>query len=251
VCWVAPRDVIPGEFYAGAIVHAIDASRVTVLILSTNAAASPHVVREVERAASKRHPVVSLRIDQAPLPADLEYFLNTSQWLDASGGEPSRTFPKLVEAVRIVLAGASAASPANTVAAMDSSKLAPRFNGGTRITTVVAAVLVVALISFAISRFWLSKHTVDLVHKAAAIPTTAAAPATSPTVAAPEFTPPPHSVAVLPFTNLSGDSKQDYFSDGMSEELINALSHIDTLEVAARTSSFSFKNQNVDIGTIA
>jgi adenylate cyclase len=65
------------------------------------------------------------------------------------------------------------------------------------------------------------------------------------------FTPPAHSVAVLPFTNLSGDPQQEYFSDGVSEELINALAHIDALEVSARTSSFSFKGQNVDIGTIA
>ena len=65
------------------------------------------------------------------------------------------------------------------------------------------------------------------------------------------FKPPPHSIAVLPFINLSGDPKQDYFSDGMSEELINALSSVDSLEVIARTSSFSFKGQNVDISTIA
>src|SRR5580658_6037612 len=65
------------------------------------------------------------------------------------------------------------------------------------------------------------------------------------------FSPPAHSVAVLPFANLSADVKQEYFSDGLSEELINALSHIGALEVVARTSSFSFKGQNVDIGTIA
>src|ERR1700722_4703037 len=104
-CWIAPRDVTPGEFYAGVIVHAIDAAKATVLILSQHSAASPHVAREVERAASKRHPVISLRIDRTPLPADLEYFLNTSQWLDANEGEPSRVFPKLVDAVRKILAG--------------------------------------------------------------------------------------------------------------------------------------------------
>jgi TolB-like protein/DNA-binding winged helix-turn-helix (wHTH) protein/Tfp pilus assembly protein PilF len=65
------------------------------------------------------------------------------------------------------------------------------------------------------------------------------------------FTPPRHSVAVLPFTNLSGDPKQDYFSDGMTEELINALAQIDALKVIARTSSFSFKGKDADIGTIA
>jgi hypothetical protein len=102
-CWIAPRDVMPGEFYAGAIVHAIDAARIIVLVLSENAATSPHVVREVERAASKRHPVISLRIDQAPLPADLEYFLNTSQWLAASGRDAASAMPKLVAAVRLAV----------------------------------------------------------------------------------------------------------------------------------------------------
>ena len=65
------------------------------------------------------------------------------------------------------------------------------------------------------------------------------------------FTPPTHSVAVLPFTNLSGDPKQEYFSDGMTEELINALAQVDALKVTARTSSFSFKGKDADIGTIA
>jgi TolB-like protein/tetratricopeptide (TPR) repeat protein len=65
------------------------------------------------------------------------------------------------------------------------------------------------------------------------------------------FSPPARSVAVLPFANLSGDPTQDYFSDGMTEELINDLTHIDALEVTARTSSFAFKGKNVDIGAIA
>jgi len=65
------------------------------------------------------------------------------------------------------------------------------------------------------------------------------------------FTPPPHSVAVLPFTNLSGDPQQEYFSDGMTEEVINALAQVDALRVTARTSSFTFKGKDADIGTIA
>jgi TolB-like protein/DNA-binding winged helix-turn-helix (wHTH) protein/tetratricopeptide (TPR) repeat protein len=65
------------------------------------------------------------------------------------------------------------------------------------------------------------------------------------------FTPPPHSVAVLPFVNMSGDAAQEYFSDGLSEELLNALSRIDELQVAAQTSSFHFKGKSADLGTIA
>jgi TolB-like protein/Tfp pilus assembly protein PilF len=94
----------------------------------------------------------------------------------------------------------------------------------------IVAIGVAALGYFVADKFWISKHL------------------TPPPAA---FAPPPHSIAVLPFTNLSGDPKQEYFSDGVSEELINALSHIDSLQVTARTSSFSYKGQNADIGTIA
>jgi hypothetical protein len=65
------------------------------------------------------------------------------------------------------------------------------------------------------------------------------------------FTPPPHSIAVLPFVNMSGDKDQEYFSDGLTEELLNSLAAINALQVAARTSAFSFKGKDTDIGTIA
>ncbi len=65
------------------------------------------------------------------------------------------------------------------------------------------------------------------------------------------FNPPAHSIAVLPFVNIGGDPKEDYFSDGISEELLNALSRLNDLQVVARTSSFSFKGQNVNVATIA
>ncbi len=58
----------------------------------------------------------------------------------------------------------------------------------------------------------------------------------------------PHSsIAVLPFTNLSGDATRDYFSDGMSEELLNLLARVPGLKVASRTSSFAYKGRNLDI----
>lgn len=59
------------------------------------------------------------------------------------------------------------------------------------------------------------------------------------------------SIAVLPFVNLSSDPEQEYFSDGISEELLNVLAQIPELRVAARTSSFQFKGDNRDIGEIA
>jgi TolB-like protein/tetratricopeptide (TPR) repeat protein len=59
------------------------------------------------------------------------------------------------------------------------------------------------------------------------------------------------SIAVLPFANLSDNEDLEYFSDGLSEELLNALAGVEDLRVAARTSSFAFKGTNADIRTIA
>ena len=59
------------------------------------------------------------------------------------------------------------------------------------------------------------------------------------------------SIAVLPFVNMSGDQENEYFSDGLSEELLNALTQVNSLKVAARTSSFHFKGQTGDVAQIA
>jgi len=64
-------------------------------------------------------------------------------------------------------------------------------------------------------------------------------------------TPSGASVAVLPFVNMSGDKENEYFSDGLAEELLNVLAKIRSLKVAARTSSFHFKGQTGDIADIA
>jgi len=58
------------------------------------------------------------------------------------------------------------------------------------------------------------------------------------------------SIAVLPFVNLSAEKEQEYFSDGMAEEILNALAQVDGLRVIGRTSSFSFKGRNDDLRTI-
>jgi eukaryotic-like serine/threonine-protein kinase len=59
------------------------------------------------------------------------------------------------------------------------------------------------------------------------------------------------SIAVLPFVNMSGDKEQEYFSDGLAEEIINALAQIPGLKVTARTSAFAFKGKQKDIRKIA
>ena len=58
------------------------------------------------------------------------------------------------------------------------------------------------------------------------------------------------SIAILPFTNVSGDEEQDYFCYGIAEDILNDLAHLGDLRVVARTSSFSFKDKNQDIREI-
>src|SRR5262249_220058 len=58
------------------------------------------------------------------------------------------------------------------------------------------------------------------------------------------------SIAVLPFVNMSADPENEYFCDGLAEELLNALTKINDLKVAARTSAFSFKGRNTNVSEI-
>jgi len=73
---------------------------------------------------------------------------------------------------------------------------------------------------------------------------------TDPTAAAIEPGPQEKSIAVLPFVNMSSDPEQEFFSDGISEEILNALAKVKDLKVAGRTSSFAFKGQNQDLRLI-
>ena len=95
--------------------------------------------------------------------------------------------------------------------------------------------LTLALVGVAVVRVWISREP----------------PRESAVTVRPGFSPPPHSVAVLPFVNISGDKDQEYFSDGLSEELINLLTKVPELRVPARTSSFYFKGKQATLSDIA
>jgi TolB-like protein/Flp pilus assembly protein TadD len=247
-CWVAPRDVLPGDFYADSIVRAIDASRAIIIVLSQSAVASPHVLREVERATSKRHPVLTLRIDQVPLPAALEYFLNTSQWLDVSSEGLASALPKLLTAVRRVIAGAPADHASTGALAAASNVRGPAHRAATqprnRVTLTLAALVFLAIALFVADRFWMPARRPEPVSATAAM--TASTPASVAAIPAVSD----KSIAVLPFVDMSEKKDQEYFSDGLSEELIDLLAHSADLKVIARTSSFQFKGKNEDMRTI-
>ena len=108
--------------------------------------------------------------------------------------------------------------------------------------------LIIAALALALGYFvWESRFAgLEPAPGVAAVPAEAAASGVTAVDETPE-----KSIAVLPFVNLSSDSEQEFFSDGISEELLNVLAQYPGLHVAARTSSFQFKGQNRDIGEIA
>jgi serine/threonine-protein kinase len=113
--------------------------------------------------------------------------------------------------------------------------------------SIVAVAAAVGL-TYSLDRLWVSPHSVVVEGATSRAPQAASRAAAAATAAA---DPPPHSIAVLPFVNMSGEAKQEYFSDGLSEELIDHLVRSADLEVIARTSSFQFKGRNEDVRSIA
>ena len=106
---------------------------------------------------------------------------------------------------------------------------------GKKLNTAIIAALVLALAYFIFERQFLHDHGDEGPVEAVAV--TEESEGTS--------------IAVLPFADMSPDSDHEYFSDGISEELLNLLAKVPELRVAARTSSFQFKGQNLDITEVA
>ncbi|MCZ6536638.1 MAG: adenylyl cyclase, partial [Gammaproteobacteria bacterium] len=116
---------------------------------------------------------------------------------------------------------------------------------GRKIDYFIIAALVLALGFFAFDKFVLGpSRDAELVQA-----TTQAVAELSTEIEKSEV--PDNSIAVLPFVNMSSDPEQGYFSDGISEELLNVLVHVDGLRVASRTSSFAFKGGNKNLAEIA
>ncbi len=127
---------------------------------------------------------------------------------------------------------------------VDHSKSITRVTGR-KLDYVVIAVLVLALAYFTFDKFVLDpSRDAELVQA-----TTEAVADRATETGKAEIA--DKSIAVLPFVNMSNDPEQEYFSDGISEELLNVLAQFPGLQVAARTSAFQFKGQNRDIVGIA
>lgn len=82
-CWIAPRDVVPGKSFPEAIIDGIVDSKVVVLIFSSHANNSPHVIREVTTAVNKGRIIVPFRVEDVMPSKSMEYLISVPHWLDA------------------------------------------------------------------------------------------------------------------------------------------------------------------------
>jgi tetratricopeptide (TPR) repeat protein len=99
-CWIAPRDIVPGQEWGAGIVDGIQGCHTFVLILSGNCRRSRQIARELELADSRALRIVALRIEDIQPPAELLFFLGNVQWLDALNGQLESGLARLVETVQ-------------------------------------------------------------------------------------------------------------------------------------------------------
>jgi TolB-like protein/Tfp pilus assembly protein PilF len=183
--------------------------------------------QRTHKIARNRAFIVPVCVDATPeSSADIPESFQRVQWTRLPGGETPAAFveriKRLLSPQLSPLSAVSGAAPGLREPVRASRRSKP-------VLLAIVTVVLAALAYFVADKFWISKHL----------------------AASTAFNPPPHSIAVLPFVNLSGDKEQEYFSDGLTEELLNSLAEINELQVAARTSAFSFKGKDTDIGTIA
>jgi adenylate cyclase len=188
-CWLAIRDVGPGENFMEAIVHAIGAAKVMVLVFSENANNSEEVKKELVLASNADVTVVPVRVENVVPKGAFAYQLATRQWIDLF-----QDWEGQVE----------------------------------RLATSIAGIL-----------------SIQLERKSAAVADDQRGLDEAPQL------PERPSIAVLPFQNMSGDPEQEYFADGIAEDIITMLSRSQSLFVIARNSSFTYKGRAVHVKHIA
>jgi hypothetical protein len=107
-CWIAPRDVSIGRQFPGALVEAIPQSRAFLLVFSSSANRSKHVVREVAHAINEDVSVAVVRIEDVLPAGDIEHYIGIIHWFDAFPGELAGYFDELTQKVADLLARVSA-----------------------------------------------------------------------------------------------------------------------------------------------
>jgi TIR domain-containing protein len=195
-CWVAPRDIVPGADWGESIINAIESSRIMILIFTQSANASPQIKREVERAVNKGVYIIPFRVDDIPPARSLEYFISTSQWMDAFSPPLERHLDNLAKTVKSVLK--TPALPGANVLAQPERPPIPKSPATppTWRKPIFIAVAIMGLIIVGVAGWYLGHKRETPYATPVVTPTATATPIVTPTATAtPVATP---STAVTP-----------------------------------------------------
>jgi TolB-like protein len=216
----------PGEAFDEVTEKALEEAKAVVVLWSKKSVASRWVRAEATQAhESKTLVPVMIEPCKRPIMFELTHTADLSHW---NGDSSDKAWQEYLAGVRrFVSRGGLDSLPSA------APQLARRTRRPAAWIAATTALLVAGIVLWAVNR------GPKPVSRPAAV-ATAAAP-----MAAKEVT-----LAVLPFVNLSSDPEQEYFSDGLTEEVLNQLAQVSGLRVTARTSSFSFKGKNEDVRVI-
>ena len=217
-----------GEDYDDVTEKALEEARAVVVLWSKKSVASRWVRAEATQADRSGTLVPAMIEDcKRPIMFELKQTADLSNW---SGDTNDKDWQAYLASVRRLVekGGPAVAGAPAPVAIPDRGRVSP----------VAIGIGLLVLLAAGIGIWMLRTHSISAV---APVVAPGAAAAAAPGAQAQV------SIAVLPFVNMSSDPEQEYFSDGLSEELLNQLAQVPELRVIGRTSSFAFKGKNEDL----
>ncbi len=246
--WFDESELRGGDAWDAAIRRQIKTCRLFMPLISrsTHAREEGYFRLEWKLAVDRSHLMSGAKAFLLPIaiddtPEDEEHVpdkFREVQWTRLPAGETSPPFVARVG--QLLATSETPAAPFVSASGSRTSKAAAR-RRARLLALLLTSVTVVAAGYLTLQWSGLLKHAYGVVAPGSTDASNGAAPG-----AIPE-----QSIAVLPFVNMSSDKEQDYFSDGLTEEMIDLLGQVTELRVPARTSSFYFKGKNEPIGSIA
>ena len=219
----------PGQEWRLATAKALEDSKIFVLLFSENAAQSSDIAKELAAATHEKKLVVPVRLQNIEPKGSFLYELASRNWVNAYENTEAKLAELAKGLAQLVRTGARDEGVLPFERGPATSPLSRKPLRKPVIMVIPAMVMAAALAAL----LW-------------AYPKLTAVTTNSPASSGPIGV----SVAILPFVNLSGDEKQEFFSDGMTEEITSALAKVPGLAVIGRTSAFQFKGENKDMRAI-